>query len=399
MMETKLPLAGVRVVDLTRVMTGPYCTMMLADMGAEVIKVEQPGKGDDTRAWGPPFSEGEANYYLSINRNKRSIALDLKHAEGKAVLWKMIETADVVIENFSPGTIGRLGFDYDAVAVRRPAIVYCSISGFGQTGPGRNWTAYDLILQGMSGIMSLTGQEDGPPTRVGIPIADMTAGMFAAYAIAAALYRKANGGGGEFIDASLLGAQTSMLVYYTVNYFMDNIVARRVGNRHQTICPYDTYPTADGFICLAIGNDALWGRLCGVLGWPERANDSRYARNQDRLARYEEVTAMITEKFRTMTTADLLELLGSVNVPCGPIHTIDEVFANPQVQHERLARTVTHPTIGELTVPGMPYHLRRADLEVTLPPPLLGEHTDAILRELGYAGDAIAAFHADGAVA
>lgn len=398
-MEGKLPLTGVRVVDLTRVMTGPYCTMMLADMGAEVIKIEQPGKGDDTRAWGPPFSEGEANYYLSVNRNKRSIALDLKSEGGKAVLWKMIETADVFIENFSPGTIGRLGFEYDVVAAQRPEIIYCSISGFGQTGPGRNWTAYDLILQGMSGIMSLTGQEDGPPTRVGIPIADMTAGMFAAYAIVAALYRKASGGGGEFIDASLLGAQVSMLVYYTVNYHMNGIVAKRVGNRHQTIAPYDTYPTADGFICLAVGNDTLWGRLCGVLGWPELAADPRYARNRDRLARCEELTAMITEKFGTMTTAELLELLGSVNVPCGPISSIDEVFANPQVRHERLARTVDHPTIGSLTVPGMPYHLRTADLDVTLPPPLLGEHTEAILREVGFGVAEIAAMRATGAIA
>jgi crotonobetainyl-CoA:carnitine CoA-transferase CaiB-like acyl-CoA transferase len=247
--------------------------------------------------------------------------------------------------------------------------------------------------------MSLTGQEDGPPTRVGIPIADMTAGMFAAYAIVAALFRKASGGGGEFIDTSLLGAQVSMLVYYTVNYHMDGIVAKRVGNRHQTICPYDTYPTADGFICLAIGNDALWRRLCGVLGWPERGADPRYARNQDRLARYEEVTAMISEKFATMTTAALLELLGSVNVPCGPISSIDEVFANPQVQHERLARTVEHPTIGPLTVPGMPYHLRTADLEVTLPPPLLGEHTDVILHELGFDAGAIAEMRANGTIA
>jgi formyl-CoA transferase len=397
--EGKLPLAGVRVVDLTRVMTGPYCTMMLADMGAEVIKVEQPGKGDDTRAWGPPFSAGEANYYLSVNRNKRSIALDLKSEGGKAILWKMIETADVVVENFSPGTIGRLGFDYDAVAARRPEIVYCSISGFGQTGPGRNWTAYDLILQGMSGIMSLTGQEDGPPTRVGIPIADMTSGMFAAYATVAALYRKANGGGGEFIDASLLGAQVSMLTYYTVNYHMNGIVARRVGNRHPTIAPYDTYPTADGFICLAIGNDALWGRFCGVMGWPELANDPRYARNQDRVARYQELTAMITAKFATMTTAELLAALGAVNVPCGPISSIDEVFANSQTQHERLARTVEHPTIGPLTVPGMPYHLRTADLEVNLPPPLLGEHTDTILTELGFDEAAIDTLRASGAVA
>jgi formyl-CoA transferase len=247
--------------------------------------------------------------------------------------------------------------------------------------------------------MSLTGQPDGPPTRVGIPIADMTAGMFAAYAIVAALYRKASGGGGEYIDASLLGSMVSMLIYYTVNFHMQGAVAKRVGNRHQTICPYDTYQTADGFLCLAIGNDALWRRFCGVMGWPELGDDPRYARNQDRLARYEDVTAMIADRFRAMTTAELLALLGSVGVPCGPISTIDEVFANPQVQHERLARTVDHPTIGPLTVPGMPYHLRSADLEVTLPPPLLGEHTDAILGELGYDAEAIAAFRADSAVA
>ena len=268
-MEGKLPLAGVRVVDLTRVLTGPYCTMMLADMGAEVIKIEQPGKGDDTRHWGPPFTAGEANYYLSINRNKRSIAIDLKSEEGKEVVWKMIETADVLVENFSPGTIERLGFAYDAVRARRPEIVYCSISGFGQTGPGRNWTAYDLILQAMGGVMSLTGDPDGPPMRVGIPIADMTSGMFAAYAIVAALYRKASGGGGEYIDTSLLGSMVSMLIYYTVNYHMQGIVGRRVGNRHQTICPYDVYPTADGYICLAIGNDSLWRRLCTLLGWDD----------------------------------------------------------------------------------------------------------------------------------
>jgi crotonobetainyl-CoA:carnitine CoA-transferase CaiB-like acyl-CoA transferase len=396
--EGKLPLAGVRVVDLTRVLTGPYCTMMLADMGAEVIKIEQPGKGDDTRYWGPPFTAGEANYYLSINRNKRSIAIDLKSEAGKAIVWKMIETADVLVENFSPGTIERLGFSYDAVRARRPEIVYCSISGFGQTGPGRNWTAYDLILQAMGGIMSLTGQPDGPPTRVGIPIADMTAGMFAAYAIVAALYRKANGGGGEYIDTSLLGSMVSMLIYYTVNYHMQGIVGKRVGNRHQTICPYDVYPTADGYICLAIGNDSLWRRLCTVLGWDELAVDPNYATNADRIARYDDVTARVTEYFRTETSADLLARFGAAGIPAGPIPTIDEVFANPQVQHERLARTVQHPTIGTLTVPGMPYHLQQADLDVTLPPPLLGEHTDVILHEFGYDDAAVAALRAAGAV-
>jgi len=395
----QLPLAGVRVVDLTRVMTGPYCTMMLADMGADVVKIEQPGRGDDTRHWGPPFLAGEAVYYLSINRNKRGIALDLKHPEGKDVLWRLIENADVLVENFSPGTIARLGFGYAEVVARRPEIVYCSISGFGQTGPGRERPGYDNIVQAVSGLMSITGPREGPPTKVGLPVADMTAGMFAAFAIVAALFRQARGGGGEYIDASLLAAQTTMMTYHAVGYLMTGAVAGMSGNAHPTICPYDTYPTADGYIAIAVGNDALWGRFCRVLGWEERITDPRYITNPDRVAHREELTALVTAAFVGRTSADILALMEAASVPAGPMNTLDAVFADAQVQHEQLARTVAHPTIGDLAVTGFPYHLASTDLDVYLPPPLLGEHTDIVLAELGYDAGAISALHASGAVA
>lgn len=395
--NAKLPLAGVRVVDLTRVMTGPYCTMMLADMGADVVKVEQPGRGDDTRHWGPPFLAGEAVYYLSINRNKRSIALDLKHPEGKAALWKLVEGADVLIENFSPGTITRLGFGYEEVCARRPEIVYCSISGFGQTGPGRARPGYDNIVQAVSGLMSITGPREGPPTKVGIPVADMTAGMFAAFAVVSALFRRANGGGGEYIEASLLAAQTTMMTYHAVNYLMTGAVAGMSGNAHPTICPYDTYPTADGYVAIAVGNDALWARFCHALDWTDRITDARYATNPARVAHMAELTAQVTEAFGVRSTAEVLALMETAGVPAGPINTLDAVFADPQVQHERLARTVAHPTIGDLTLTGFPYHLAGSDLDIRLPPPLLGEHTDAVLTELGYDAETIARLRDTGA--
>ena len=400
-MAGQLPLAGVRVVDLTRVMTGPFCTMMLGDMGAEVTKIEQPGRGDDTRHWGPPFVGSEAVYYLSINRNKRSVALDLKHPEGAAVLWRLIERADVLVENFSPGTAARLGFGYEAVRERRPQIVYCAISGFGQTGPGRNRTGYDNIVQAASGLMSVTGPKDGPPVKVGIPVADIAAGMFAAFAVSSALYRVAKGGAGEYIDTSLLGAQTSMMTYLAATYLNTGAVPRSVGNANPTICPYDVYPTADGYVSLAVGNDALWGRFCRTLGgeWEARISDPRYATNPARVAQMEEVTRLVTDAFAGRTTADILAAMEEAGVPCGPINTLDEVFADPQVQHLRLARTVPHPTLGEVTVPGFPYRLASGDPDVRLPPPLLGEHTDAVLAELGYDAEAIAALRVSGAVA
>lgn len=394
-----LPLAGVRVIDLTRVMTGPYCTMMLGDMGADVIKVEMPGKGDDTRAWGPPFIDGEASYYLSVNRNKRSIALDLKSPGGQEVLWRLLEDADVVVENFSPGTIGRLGFGYDAVRARNPRIVYASISGFGQTGPSSNRTAYDLILQGMSGMMSITGAEGATPTKLGIPIADIGAGMFTAYAIAAALYGRERTGAGEYIDASLLGGQVALLTYQAGIYFTTGEVPGQLGNAHPIVAPYDTFATADGFVNIAVGNDSLWQRFCEAFGLAEAAADPRFTTNAGRITAKAPLYEIVEGALRQHPTDEVVRRLDAASVPCGPIYDLEEVFTDPQVDDQRLKRQVPHPKLGEVTLTGFPYHLGSAELEIRQHPPMLGEQTREILAEAGLDAAAIDRLFADGAVA
>ena len=278
-----LPLEGVKVLDLTRVMTGPYATMMLGDMGADVIKVEMPGKGDDTRSWGPPFLDGESAYFLSINRNKRSLALDLKSEGGREALWKLVDDADVLVENFSPGTIARLGFGYEAVRERNPGIIFASISGFGQEGPSANRTAYDLIVQGMSGMMSITGEAGGMPTKLGIPIADIAAGMFAAYSVVAALFQRSRTNEGKYIDISMLGGQVALLTYQAGILFATGQTPVQLGNAHPIVAPYDTFKTADGFVNLAVGNDSLWQRFCRAMDLPDAAADERFLTNAGRI--------------------------------------------------------------------------------------------------------------------
>ena len=378
------PLAGIRVVDLTRVMTGPYCTMMLGDLGADVIKIEMPGKGDDTRAWGPPFLNGEASYYLSVNRNKRSIALDLKSEAGKDALWKLIDTADVVIENFSPGTISRLGFGWEAIHARNPKAIMASISGFGQSGPGSQRTAYDLVVQGMGGIMSVTGQVGGPPTKYGVPIGDMGAGMFAAYAIAAALYRRTVTGEGQYIDVSMLGGQIALLVYNIGAYFATGKVPAPAGNAHSIIVPYDAFPTADGYVNIAVGNDSLFVKFCGAIGIEETGRDPRFATNALRVANKPALYEAINSALCHLTTDEVIARLDKVAVPCGPILTVDRVFENEQVLHTGQKQVIQHPVAGEVTLAGFPYHFSEGDLTIDHVPPTLGEHTREILAEAGY---------------
>lgn len=403
------PLTGIRVLDLTRVMTGPFCTMMLGDMGADVIKVELPGKGDDTRAWGPPFLGGadptdatqESAYFLSTNRNKRSITLNLKEAGGLAILRRLVEESDVFVENFAPGVVARLGIDYDAVRAIKPDIVYCSISGFGQDGPSANRTAYDIIVQGMSGMMSITGQADaagGMPTKMGVPIADMTAGMFAAFAIVSALLHRQRTGEGQFIDNSMHGAQVALLSYYGVGYLATGQLAERQGNRHQTIVPYDTFSTADGYVNLAIGNDRLWGRFCEAFGLMDAAVDPRFATNASRAAHREELYVMMNAALAPHTTAAVMAKLDALGVPAGPINTVDEVFAMPQTQHLGLQLAVEHPTVPNLQMPGFPYRLGGTPCALRHAPPLLGQQTDEILSEFGYSAEAIAALRQERAI-
>ncbi len=381
--RSRAPLAGIKVVDLTRALAGPYCALMLGDMGADVVKIEQPGRGDEARTWGPPFTGDDATYFYMVNRNKRSVVLDLKSELGQEALRRLVQRCDVLVENFSPGTMERLGMPWSVAHELNPRLVYASISGFGQTGPYRTKPAYDHIVQGMSGLMSVTGPLGGPPTRVGVSIADMVAGMFTAYAIAVALYEREQSGEGQYIDTAMLGGLVSLLANQAAIYFGTGRSPEPMGNGHPQIVPYGTYQTADGFVNIAIGNEGHWQRMCRALEIPHLLEDPRFQSNRDRFAHRAEVLAEFEPAVARFTTAEVVRRLDEASVPVGPIYRLHEVFADPQSQHLRLERTVPHPAVGRVSFPGLPYRLSRTPPGVFAAPPMLGQHTDEVLAELG----------------
>jgi crotonobetainyl-CoA:carnitine CoA-transferase CaiB-like acyl-CoA transferase len=383
------PLDGLTVLDLTRVLSGPYCTMLLADMGARVIKIEQPGKGDDTRAWGPPFLQNESAYFLSINRNKESVTLDFKQPEGRALLGQLIARADVLVENFRPGTLDKLGLDYASLAKIHPRLVYCSISGFGHSGPRSKQPGYDAIMQAEGGLMSITGGADAPPVRLGVAIVDIVSGMFAAYGVAMALLARERTGKGQEVDLAMLDATVALLTYQAGNYFASGKVPARLGNRHPSIVPYETFTAADGDFVLAVGNDEQWRTFCAVAGLPE---DERFATNRLRVSGYDALRPFVADQLRTRTRQHWIEALTKAGVPCGSVRNFDELFADPQLDAREMIAMVEHATIGPLKALGVPVKLSDTPGSVRTPPPTLGQHTDAVLRDdLGFTADAIAA--------
>jgi formyl-CoA transferase len=376
-----LPLEGIRVADFTQALSGPYCTMLLADLGADVVKVERPGQGDDSRHWGPPFVGNTAAYFLAVNRNKRSLELDLRSPGGRQAAAALVAKSDVVVENWRPGTSARLGLDAATLRERHPRLVHCSISGFGSDGPPR--AGYDQIVQGMSGWMSLTGEGAGEPTKAGVPVGDISAGMFAAHGIMAALFKRERTGEGSVVDVAMLDSLVAMLAYQATRFFATGVPPLREGNQHATIAPYGTFPTKDGSLNVCVGNDQQFQRLCAALNAQQLGGDSRYQTNPLRLEHRAELTDELSRVLRELTSADLLERLELAGVPAGPIRTLDEVFADEDVQRRALQLRVDHEELGEVSVPGGPWRIDGEPVSARLPPPVLGQHTAQILQELG----------------
>jgi crotonobetainyl-CoA:carnitine CoA-transferase CaiB-like acyl-CoA transferase len=392
------PLEGVRVVDLTRILAGPYCTQALADAGAEVVKVEEPGRGDDTRGWGPPFVDGESAYFLAVNRGKRSLTLNLKEPRGRDLLWRLLGTADVVVENFRPGALGRMGFAFDEVHRRLPRIVYASVSGYGPDGPWGGRPGYDAVVQGEGGLMSLTGAPDGVPYKVGASLVDVIAGMTAVQGILLALLRRATTGRGGRVDVSLLESLLATLSYHNSTYLLAGQEPTRLGNRHPNLAPYETFEAADGYVTVGVGSEALWRSFCAAIDRPALAEDPRFATNRQRVTSYGELRATLEPVFRGRTVAAWLDALERAGIPAGRVRSVAEALDNPQVSARGLLLELQHPRLGRGRYVGSPIHLDGAGRGSLLPPPLLGQHTDQVLGELGLGTAEIESLRRDGVV-
>lgn len=381
-------LAGVTVLDLTRVMSGPYCTLMLADMGARVIKVEHPRHGDDTRAWGPPFISGESAYFLSVNRNKDSLTLDFKQPDGRRILDALVDRADVLVENFRPGTLQRLGLDYASVAPRAPRLIYASISGYGHTGPLSSLAGIDAVTQAEGGLMSVTGDPAGAPFRLGLPIADLVSGLFAAQGILLALLQRATTGRGRHVDISMLDSVAALLTYQASAYLATGDNPQRMGNAHSSIVPYGAFDARDGQLILSVGNDDQWWRFCEVAGLPELAIDERFATNPQRVVNRHLLQPILVRVMLTRDRADWTERLRPAGVPCGAVRTVGETLDDPQLQARGMITAMHHAIAGELRLVASPIKLSDSPSRADRPPPTLGEHTDAILtNELGFSDE------------
>ena len=372
--------------------------MSLGDMGADVIKIEEPGRGDESRAFGPPFLGGESPYYLSVNRNKRSCTVNLKSEAGRAIVWRLLADADIMIENFRPGAMTRLGLDYATVAARHPRLVHCSISGFGDSGPDASRPGYDLIVQGESGLMDLTGEADGPPTRIGTAIADLTAGVMAAQGITLALYARQTTGRGQQVKVAMLDAVASLLTYNAGNYFASGESPTRRGNDHPSVAPYQTLRAKDGWMNLGIANDSLWARYCNALERADLRDDPRFATAPERVKHRARLIPIIVELTATRTVQAWIDLLGEAGVPCGRIRNVAEVCTNPQLTTRGKVVERPHPTAETVKMIGLPVELSDTPGRITVAPPLLGEHTDEVLRDVGYTDDDIRAFRENGVV-
>ncbi|HEY0303624.1 MAG TPA: CoA transferase [Longimicrobiales bacterium] len=378
-------LDGVIVLDLSRVLAGPYCTMILGDLGADIIKVEHPS-GDETRFWGPPFVAGESAYYLSVNRNKRSITADLRNADDRALIERIAARADVLIENFLPGALGRLGISLEDLRARNPRLITVSISGMGASGPDRDLPGYDFIMQARAGLMSITGPQEGPPSKLGVAVVDLTTGMMTANAVLAALYARERTGAGQHIDISLLETAVSWLANVGTAVLLTGREPQRHGNAHPTIVPYQIFDASDGAIAIGVGNDGQWRRLCEAIGATDLRDDPRFAGNADRVRHREELVRLLSGKLKTFTRAECAQRLQKAQVPVSEVRTIPEVLADPQVIARDMIEVLEHPTIGEIKLLGIPYKFSSTPASVRRHPPLLGEHNSEIRNEYAKQG-------------
>jgi crotonobetainyl-CoA:carnitine CoA-transferase CaiB-like acyl-CoA transferase len=392
------PLAGIRVLDLTRALSGPFATMVLGDLGADVIKVEDTWHGDDTRRWGPPFQGDDAAYFLSVNRNKRGLSVNVKTPEGRDIVRRLAVASDVVIENFRPGTAARLGLGYAELSARNPRLIYASISGYGQTGPSAALPGYDAVAQAVSGVMSITGEPGGEPVRTGMSSADIGAGMWALIGILAALHAREASGRGQHVDISLVDGQVAWLTYVAGKYFATGQTPGRHGSAHESLVPYQVFPTADDPLMVAVGSDALWRRFAPAIGLEGLADDPRYATNPDRVRNRDTLIPRIAKALAARGCTEWTDVLNDAGVPAGPVNTVPAALAHPQVAAREMVVEVDHPVAGKLTMLGSPLKLSDHPPGVRRPPPVLGEHTDEILAGAGLAADEVADLRSRGII-